>query len=1118
MAAPAAFTATAVSLDQVTLTWTPEAGSLIDIERSLDNVTWNRVYHCPSDDGDGFGTAEAKLYNHEPSTLYYYRARHYSGAGVASSYSATTSDTTSAAGTTYYVRTDGNDGNAGTTDSSGGAFLTIQYAIGQMSSGDEVLIGDGTYLEASGEGASGASSPLTVLEACLGFAAKSSGTEALPYVIRKNPNNTDRPILDGEHVSGGNQSRKSGIHLDDTDHIHIRGLEIKNCLAYGIHTYDSDGAGATWPPAGANEGAVVEGCYIHHIGGGDNDAGVWHSANGSAVVRNTLFRDIYGNSAASRFGASIYGFGMYRCLYEFNQTDKVGLTSGASNFGISCKDYFVDASGNSLPSVCVRYNYSDTTGAGISLWSQPGAPSGSAAFYNNLSITAGGGDQGHGRFTANGVGGTPVVDPILLKNNTIVCSSSSIPAIQFTDATDFQFEGNIISGTKRNALQGAYSTHTLTACDRNIYLDSFSSNLVELSRYSTNLYYADLAAWQAAPVTAFSSVVSPDANSDTSTTALTYNDAAAGDYTLKAGSPAIGAMADGSDAGVYQFGVENIGIFVAESSIVAGSTIEANGLTFEIDFSTAITDAGTILPAHFTIAGSTVSAAVLTSSTLVTLTISSTAIEQGAAAPLITYTQPGTGLQEGGVDIPTFETAPVNNSTVDTVAPVLSSPLGTPTGSSTATGSVTTDEGDGWLYYTVTTGTTDTSGNILAGSSQAVSATGSQLVSATGLTGGTNYYFHFLHQDAATNKSVISNSALFTTDAAVGPVLFAAQINSAGSSLLLTFSEAVQESGSESAVTLSTGNTLSAPTGGGTSTLTYALSPYAVAGDVVTVSFAGGANVIEPNGGGTDTAAFTDEAVTNASTETYPVVLASPAPTIDATGTVLTIYTNDILVNLSTPQYTPFSLTGGYTFSNALFTGTGATFTVTPEVQQGDVVTLAFTQAGGEFTSTTSGLGLQTFSSRAVTNNSTVVTVPPVFTSAPAVIKTTVQGHTIRQTIDKTGVVYGVRLPAGAGPPSSSQVKAGQDSTGSAALEAKSVAAVAGQSCSSVFSTGEKNTTYDYYIVAEDSVPNLQGGAQVLTATTANLLFNGSGGQGLRPDEDSKRKVKMMWDSKKKER
>ena len=104
------------------------------------------------------------------------------------------------------------------------------------------------------------------------------------------------------------------------------------------------------------------------------------------------------------------------------------------------------------------------------------------------------------------------------------------------------------------------------------------------------------------------------------------------------------------------------------------------------------------------------------------------------------------------------------------------------------------------------------------------------------------------------------------------------------------------------------------------------------------------------------------------------------------------------------------------------------------------------------------------------------------------------------------------------GLPHSHQVKAGTDSLGAAAPEAKSVATTAGSPCVLVFSSGVKNTEYDYYIVAEDSVPNLQASVAQVSATTANLLFNGSGGKGLRPDEGSKKKVKMMWDSKNKRR
>lgn len=49
--------------------------------------------------------------------------------------------------TDFYVRTDGNDSNDGLTDSSGGAWLTIQNALDTVSSGDTVTIGDGVFNE-----------------------------------------------------------------------------------------------------------------------------------------------------------------------------------------------------------------------------------------------------------------------------------------------------------------------------------------------------------------------------------------------------------------------------------------------------------------------------------------------------------------------------------------------------------------------------------------------------------------------------------------------------------------------------------------------------------------------------------------------------------------------------------------------------------------------------------------------------------------------------------------------------------------------------------------------------------------------------------------------------------
>lgn len=111
----------------------------------------------------------------------------------------------------------------------------------------------------------------------------------------------------------------------------------------------------------------------------------------------------------------------------------------------------------------------------------------------------------------------------------------------------------------------------------------------------------------------------------------------------------------------------------------------------------------------------------------------------------------------------------------DVTAPVLSSPTGTKTGSTTASGTVSTDEGNGTLYFYATTNTTETAATIKAsGDSQAVSGTGSQAVSFTGLTPATTYYAHYVQDDAATNESNVANSTGFTTDAASVSVIIAA--------------------------------------------------------------------------------------------------------------------------------------------------------------------------------------------------------------------------------------------------------------------------------------------------------------------------------------------------------
>ena len=104
----------------------------------------------------------------------------------------------------------------------------------------------------------------------------------------------------------------------------------------------------------------------------------------------------------------------------------------------------------------------------------------------------------------------------------------------------------------------------------------------------------------------------------------------------------------------------------------------------------------------------------------------------------------------------------------DTTAPTLTSPTASATGATTASGSVTTNEANGTLYYLVSANATELAATVKAGSSQAVTASGSQFVTVIGLTASTPYYLHFVHTDAAANDSAVETSAQFTTDAPSG--------------------------------------------------------------------------------------------------------------------------------------------------------------------------------------------------------------------------------------------------------------------------------------------------------------------------------------------------------------
>ncbi len=142
--------------------------------------------------------------------------------------------------------------------------------------------------------------------------------------------------------------------------------------------------------------------------------------------------------------------------------------------------------------------------------------------------------------------------------------------------------------------------------------------------------------------------------------------------------------------------------------------------------------------------------------------------------------------------------------TADTVAPTLTSPTDVANGANAMTGSVSTNEATGTLYWVVTTSATAPSAaQVKAGQnhlgaaapasgSQAVTTTGVQAMSDNGLAAGTAYFTHFMHEDGAANQSAVSSADGFTTAAAATTFFthatyFVAPANVPGSTTRLTF-------------------------------------------------------------------------------------------------------------------------------------------------------------------------------------------------------------------------------------------------------------------------------------------------------------------------------------------
>lgn len=135
-----------------------------------------------------------------------------------------------AAGSMYYVATDGNDANPG---SIGEPWRTLQHAVNMAGPGDTIRLREGVYSPTPGSD----------------YVAQvtGSGTFGAPIRIESRPG--EQAVLD---VSVNGARRNWGIYVNGADHIIISGLEIRGAKRAGIRVTGGDYY-------------VIENCLIHDV-------------------------------------------------------------------------------------------------------------------------------------------------------------------------------------------------------------------------------------------------------------------------------------------------------------------------------------------------------------------------------------------------------------------------------------------------------------------------------------------------------------------------------------------------------------------------------------------------------------------------------------------------------------------------------------------------------------------------------------------------------------------------------------------------------------------------------------------------------------------------------------
>jgi len=485
----------------------------------------------------------------------------------------------------YWVTKAGSDSHA-CTNNAADACLTIQKGASILKAGDTLNVKAGTYAD---DGGKSIYAPhvstcgwLSNYPPSSNVCVNASGTPTSPIVIQAAPGEEGKVIIDA-------QLSRLGIHLQNSDHVQIRGFKIINALLEGIASWGQP-ENAVIDPIAASVGVVIENNEISNTHGtwGENTAAIAMWGSKDWVVRNNLI-DIVTIDGGGTLSSGIQAYGVINALVEHNKIQNVDL-------GIFWKDHFIKDLATRAPvfESEIRYNEVQSRGRAIHAGIMGSNTEEAGENYIHHNVVYGLQNADCGICIAMS-GAYAVSAKQRIENNLIDGGDAAIAAISIDSSRDARVSGNIIL---RAALDAEFITFAdagskaphVTYSDYNLYRNQFG---IIADRYGASKSFSSLSAWQSALSSTVTSLAvnNPDMHSKLATNSSVVANADARNYKYASNSPALKMMGDGSNAGPYQSGNEVIGLlggWPAYTSLSSPTPVTASAPVAPTNFSVIV--------------------------------------------------------------------------------------------------------------------------------------------------------------------------------------------------------------------------------------------------------------------------------------------------------------------------------------------------------------------------------------------------------------------------------------------------------------------------------------------------------------------------------------------------